>query len=481
MGAIAETIRSFHTFCMQDPKFHQYIKWHDDVENNNYGFLIADIGKFEKLVLPRCFKGCTKGSSFIKQLSNYGFKKIGRNSRQAFYVHRGGKFLRGHPELLGDVGRPEDHPSIPLPDPMHAQLLAQRSSITDPVTSPSNDCKIFDYLKSQTEELRSKAQVLEGIVDELLQRVQTLENTVSLLLKENNKLKVVVKDGRATADDPVRLLNQHCPPVLENPRNHATQITQIRMNEPNANPMPFVLEGMEFLITADESAKPMPHPVSPTTTPTGGDFHPVNDVDNPGSTHYQAGPLTDLSFNERIFHNARYSLPAQSSSNPFDLTAGAKPPAPLHRHHRLPIIDSNNQSRTSIDHSGKPMAQVPLARPQPHASRYVFSSNPFTAVTGQQQVASSPHELGVPQTISLPTLPASETPLYPPPLNGSEILSGLEIATQGSELWGKTPGPPSRVIGLQSGSMIDESYNDVAGELRRRKPSNMNVLRTIKA
>lgn len=60
-------------------------------------FIVLNVRKFEKQVLPRYFK-TTQAKSFRKQLSLWGFKRITKGPDAGAYYHQ--LFLRGKPELL---------------------------------------------------------------------------------------------------------------------------------------------------------------------------------------------------------------------------------------------------------------------------------------------------------------------------------------------------------------------------------------------
>jgi len=60
-------------------------------------FIVRNVRKFEKQVLPRYFK-TTQAKSFRKQLSLWGFKRITKGPDAGAYYHQ--LFLRGKPELL---------------------------------------------------------------------------------------------------------------------------------------------------------------------------------------------------------------------------------------------------------------------------------------------------------------------------------------------------------------------------------------------
>jgi len=96
-------------------------------------FIVRDVSKFERLVLPRFFK-TTQLKSFRKQLSLWGFKRITKGPDAGSYYHQ--FFLRGMPDLLkmmkyqkikgtgrASVPNPDDEPNFyelaksnPLPE-----------------------------------------------------------------------------------------------------------------------------------------------------------------------------------------------------------------------------------------------------------------------------------------------------------------------------------------------------------------------------
>ena len=67
--------------------------WVDDGES----FVVLDIGRFSAEIIPRAYKH-NKWSSFVRQLHNYGFRKIFSEIPDAHaYQHR--HFTRSNPQL----------------------------------------------------------------------------------------------------------------------------------------------------------------------------------------------------------------------------------------------------------------------------------------------------------------------------------------------------------------------------------------------
>jgi len=128
-------------------------------------FKVRNVQKFEKDILPRYFK-TTHMSSFRKQLSLWGFKRITKGTDAGCYYHQA--FLRGMPKLLKflrykkikGVGRaPKPNPIAepnfyrlkPLPQYRRQITPTKRSPLHSKLPMPINSDSNLNYSNSTCE------------------------------------------------------------------------------------------------------------------------------------------------------------------------------------------------------------------------------------------------------------------------------------------------------------------------------------------
>ncbi|KAG8983337.1 hypothetical protein FRB90_006118, partial [Tulasnella sp. 427] len=174
--------------ALQDERMKDYIQWYKN--GNSYGFSIPNINAFQQNVLTKYFQDINQWGSFLKQLSNYGFKKIGRASlsrNQACYMHKAGMLRPGHPELLPQVRKPEERVHTPPPNVLTAQQSIPR---TFNLAGSSPGAFGSDVLSS----LLLK---LQDTMSELNTRVQALETRIVGLESGHNQLKAKNRELQA--------------------------------------------------------------------------------------------------------------------------------------------------------------------------------------------------------------------------------------------------------------------------------------------
>ncbi|KAG8991613.1 hypothetical protein FRB90_001281, partial [Tulasnella sp. 427] len=174
--------------ALQDERMKDYIQWYKN--GNSYGFSIPNINTFQQNVLTKYFQDINQWGSFLKQLSNYGFKKIGRASlsrNQACYMHKAGMLRPGHPELLPQVRKPEERVPIPPPD-----VLTAQQSITSAFNLACSSPGAFG-----SDVLSSLLLKLQDTMSELKTRVQALETRIVGLESGHNQLKAKNRELQA--------------------------------------------------------------------------------------------------------------------------------------------------------------------------------------------------------------------------------------------------------------------------------------------
>lgn len=147
-----------------DVTLEPWIHWHKDE-----GLFIPNVVEFVKRVLCIHFPGMKGGwKSFQKQMSNYGFVKRDRNSKQAHYVHWENKFRKGSPELLPEVQpRPKGSTSTFQNTVQVDPLPPNTPAVPEPLGQP-NLGDVVEALEKRVAELEGRLEVAEGQISRRL-------------------------------------------------------------------------------------------------------------------------------------------------------------------------------------------------------------------------------------------------------------------------------------------------------------------------
>eukprot|EP00339_Tiarina_fusa_P014449 CAMPEP_0117051610 /NCGR_PEP_ID=MMETSP0472-20121206/35656_1 /TAXON_ID=693140 ORGANISM="Tiarina fusus, Strain LIS" /NCGR_SAMPLE_ID=MMETSP0472 /ASSEMBLY_ACC=CAM_ASM_000603 /LENGTH=426 /DNA_ID=CAMNT_0004765883 /DNA_START=216 /DNA_END=1496 /DNA_ORIENTATION=- len=150
--------KTYHMIDTCDPTV---ASWSDDGET----FIVKDPVKFEKQIIPQFFKH-SKFSSFVRQLNFYAFRKIKyadtiridpklEAETANYWRFRHEKFLRGKPELLGEIKR------------MNGQKQQQKQAAAVPKAPV-----VEEALKSEVTTLKKRIEEMNKNIDQLTSMVQ---------------------------------------------------------------------------------------------------------------------------------------------------------------------------------------------------------------------------------------------------------------------------------------------------------------------
>ncbi|KAG8981155.1 hypothetical protein FRC05_004056 [Tulasnella sp. 425] len=151
---------------LEDKTMTDYIMWRK-VEGYD-GFFIPDIKSFVRNALPRYFPDQNQWGSFQKQLSNYGFRKKGRDTTQGLYVHWNKKFCRGRRDLLSDVMRRPK--AAKTQNSGQEELLTATMPAVPPLSGQSDHVRI-GHLENVVSEMAKQLKRMEALVQDLSDRL----------------------------------------------------------------------------------------------------------------------------------------------------------------------------------------------------------------------------------------------------------------------------------------------------------------------
>ncbi|KAG8953102.1 hypothetical protein FRC04_003049 [Tulasnella sp. 424] len=156
---------------LADDAMKDYIAWRrvEDLD----GLFIPNIEAFVENALPEHFPEMNQWGSFQRQLSNYGFRKKGRDKTKGFYIHSDKKICRGRPypppEAMrwAKAAKPQ-HPAQEHP------LAADSPAVPQPPCQPDTYARI-DHLEEQLETTKSELKATQNLVSKMAKRLEMLE------------------------------------------------------------------------------------------------------------------------------------------------------------------------------------------------------------------------------------------------------------------------------------------------------------------
>lgn len=208
--------KTYHMVDTCDPAV---AAWSDDGET----FVVKQPEIFETKIIPQFFKH-SKFSSFVRQLNFYGFRKIKftdtikidaklEAETANFWRFRHDKFIRGRPELLGDIKRSNSSQSAAAKNAKQAQVVGTKigtgvvglgvngvgNGTVKPVggvaaaptvvkvVAPTEDVK---GLKTEVNTLKNKLESMTANIDKLTNLVEDMKLERSIKVKDVAKFDV---------------------------------------------------------------------------------------------------------------------------------------------------------------------------------------------------------------------------------------------------------------------------------------------------
>ncbi|KAG8987034.1 hypothetical protein FRB90_003642 [Tulasnella sp. 427] len=196
--------------ALEDKAMQRYIMWY--TEGDQHGFYIPNLDEFHKHVLPKHFKDIKQWpGSFLKQLSNYGFKKAARSVRDARWYHKLGNFRQGCPNLLPEVKKSGDQ------EPPHEHITQGPPGpgvypvpwIIPPAFGQPPSYNWVQQMQWQMDSLKNELDLLKGRVNRLESRNEELKTWNEELKTRNEALEDAADQLRTTIR---RLEEQQAPP-----------------------------------------------------------------------------------------------------------------------------------------------------------------------------------------------------------------------------------------------------------------------------